>query len=137
MSKYAPLAVHLRESGRDALPMTFAEIESVIGTGLPASAFEHRAWWSNNPTNNVMTRIWREAGYVSAEVDLADRKLVFRKDPQAVRQAATDGESPPEGGSSSGTGPLSRIFGALKATVTIMPGTDLTEPVDEEWDALR
>ena len=29
------------------------------------------------------------------------------------------------------------IFGALKGTVTIAPGADLTSPADEEWDAAR
>ena len=29
---------------------------------------------------------------------------------------------------------FSRVFGALQGTVTIKPGTDLTSPVEEEWD---
>lgn len=33
------------------------------------------------------------------------------------------------------TGSFSKIFGALKGTVTIMPGTDLTLPTGEAWDA--
>lgn len=32
---------------------------------------------------------------------------------------------------------FSRIFGALKGTVTIASGTDLTAPTGEEWDAER
>ena len=71
MSKYDPLADHLRGSGQESVPMTFADIEQVIGAKLPQSAFTHRAWWSNNPTNNVMTRAWLEAGYTTAEVDMA------------------------------------------------------------------
>ena len=137
MSKYAPLADHLRGSGRAELPMTFGEIEAVIGARLPESARKHRAWWSNNPTNNVMTHAWREAGYESADVDMAGRKLVFRRSAQAARPSATDVDLPPEEASSAGAGPLSRIFGALKGTVTIKPGTDLTEPVDTDWDAAR
>ena len=30
---------------------------------------------------------------------------------------------------------FSRIFGALKGTVTIAPGVDLTMPTHEKWDA--
>ncbi|MDE0153828.1 MAG: hypothetical protein OXN23_08285 [Gammaproteobacteria bacterium] len=30
---------------------------------------------------------------------------------------------------------FSRIFGALKGTVTIMPNVDLTQPTGETWDA--
>ena len=46
MSKYAPLAAHLREVGQETVPMTFADIERIIGTNLPPSAFKHRPWWS-------------------------------------------------------------------------------------------
>lgn len=30
---------------------------------------------------------------------------------------------------------FSRIFGALKGTVQVMPGIDLTRPTGETWDA--
>jgi len=33
--------------------------------------------------------------------------------------------------------PLARLFGALKGTLSIAPGTDLTSPLDEDWDAER
>ncbi len=32
---------------------------------------------------------------------------------------------------------FSLVFGALRGTVTVTPGTDLTSPVGEEWDAAR
>ena len=79
MAKYAPLADYLRGSGQDSVVMTFSDIERIIGAELPQSAFTHRAWWSNNPTNNVMTHAWLEAGYTTANVDMAARTLVFRK----------------------------------------------------------
>ena len=34
-------------------------------------------------------------------------------------------------------GSFSSIFGALKGTVMIAPGTDLAAPIGEEWDAER
>ena len=92
MSKYAPLTAHLRSSGQGEIPMMFGHIETIIGARLPASAFRHRAWWSNNPTNSVVTRAWMEAGYVSADVDMARRTLVFRKStPGAVSEGAGRG----------------------------------------------
>ena len=137
MSKYAPLADRLRGSGRTELRMTFGEIETIIGAELPESAKRHRAWWSNNPTNNVMTHAWLDAGYRSAEVDMAGRKLVFRRSAPAAQRV----ENPEDGSSGNHEEPrgglLSGIFGALKGTVTVKPGTDLTEPVDTEWDAAR
>ena len=76
MTKYAPLEEYLRSSGRatvpmtfgeiENVPMTFGEIENVIGSALPPKASNHRAWWSNNPANNVMTKAWLAAGYESA-----------------------------------------------------------------------
>ena len=59
--------------------MTFDDIEKVIGSKLPPRASTHRAWFSNNPTSNPMTRAWLTAGYRSADVDMTRRKLVFRK----------------------------------------------------------
>ena len=79
MSKYGPLETHLRRSGQTSVPMTFGEIEHVIGAKLPPSAFKHRPWWSNNPSNSVITHAWLGAGYKTAEVDMTGRKLVFRK----------------------------------------------------------
>ena len=79
MSKYAPLGAHLRESGRDEIAMTFGKIQTVIGESLPESAYRHQAWWSNNPSNNPMTRVWLEAGYETLEVNMDGRRLRFRK----------------------------------------------------------
>ena len=78
-SRYAPLAAYLRKSGRAEIPMTFDDIERVIGSKLPPRASTHRAWFSNNPTSNPMTRAWLAAGYRSADVDMTRRRLVFRK----------------------------------------------------------
>ena len=134
MSKYEPLEQYLRNCGRPDVPMTFAEIEEIIGDGLPSSAFKHRPWWSNNPSNSVITHAWLRAGYKSAEVDMTGQKLVFRK-------SARDGAGPEEGDGEAADSPrqsiASRISEALKGTVTVKPGTDLTEPVDVEWDAAR
>ena len=90
MSKYAALGEYLKRQRGDLVPMTFAEIERVTGVKLPASANKHRPWWSNNPDNSVMTKVWLDAGYESEQVDMAKRKLVF----QRVRAAkAGEGET--------------------------------------------
>ena len=131
MSKYEPLTGYLSSSGRDNIPMTFVEVENVIGDKLPRSAFEYRPWWSNNASNHVNADSWLRAGYKTENVDMTGRKLVFRK--------ALPGELPLErksgNGPDAGGDPFSRIFGALKGTVTIAPGVDLTMPTHEKWDA--
>ena len=131
--KYAPLEAHLLECRESEVPMTFEKVEEIVGTALPPSAFRHRAWWSNNPTNSVITHAWLRAGYKSAEVDMTGRKLVFRKSDTAGTPAGEDSGTPEATRESI----VSRIAGALKGTVTVKPGTDLTEPVDVEWDAAR
>ena len=96
MTKYAALEDHLRNSGQDTVPMTFADIERVIGADLPPSAFKHRPWWSNNPSNSVITSSWLKAGYKTENVDMAGEKLVFvktaqyRMPPETVGQVLRD-----------------------------------------------
>ena len=120
--------------------MSFADIEQIIGAKLPQSAFAHRAWWSNNPTNNVMTHAWLEAGYMTAEVDMAAHTLVFRKVAQygpAAKSTSGALRDEPQDSTAASGGFLSRVFGALEGTVTVKPGTDLTAPIDTKWDATR
>ena len=70
MSKYGSLTTYLSGKKQTSIPMTFKKIEGVLGAKLPPSAYNHRAWWSNNPTNNVMTHAWLKAGYKTASVDM-------------------------------------------------------------------
>src|SRR6201986_833483 len=79
MGKYEPLGVFLRDQGSEEVPLTFHEIEKITGVKLPPKAQHHRTWWSNNASNNVMTKVWLDAGYESAQVDIEARKLVFRR----------------------------------------------------------
>jgi hypothetical protein len=148
MSKYDALGVHLRGSSRDEVALTFSEIEKIAGVALPPKAQEHRAWWSNNPSNNVMTKVWLAAGFETAKVDMVARKLVFRRikpqrenppgafspglsEPHRMFKADENIEKKPR---------RSPLFGALRGTFMIEPGWDLTKPaLDPEelavWEA--
>ncbi len=165
MSKYQPLTDYLRRSGAVTVPMTFEDIERLIGAKLPPSSAQ-RPWWSNNPTNNVMTRAWCAAGYESTRVDMKSCTLVFR------RVTSPGGEGGQDGGGAGGLGGarvsgetiaktsaarqsasghgdgdrgaprraggsdwFAGFYGGLRGTVTIAPGTDLTAPVGAEGDA--
>jgi len=130
MTKYAPLGDYLRKQRGSQVRMTFGQIERVIGGKLPASQ-HHRAWWSNNPWNNVMTKVWLDAGFVTEQVDIEGRKLVFRRVGKEHIPMAQFAEEPQKKARfASGRHPL---FGALKGLVRIPAGTDLTEPADPEW----
>lgn len=140
MSKYDGLGDFLRTRGFREIPMSFAEIERVTGAKLPPKAQHHPAWWSNNPSNNVMTKIWLAAGYRTAQVDIAGRKLVFRRDPDAAathKPCATGmADSPRDYQSPSHTSPKSAhpLIGVLRGTFSIQSGYDVTAPalIDEE-----
>ena len=123
MSKYSALGSYLKRQHGDRVPMTFGEIERVIGAKLPASAHRHRPWWSNNPDNSVMTKVWLDAGFESEQVNMEARKLVFRR----VRNPPGGAAQPP------GEKSFHPAYGFMKGLVRIMPGTDLTQPADPEW----
>jgi hypothetical protein len=125
-SKYQPLTAHLRAQRASRIPMSFAEIERVLGTKLPPSASSHRAWWSNNPTNNVMTKAWLEAGFQSEQVDLDGRKLVFKRAAAPSRPGFAE-SAKSEYVASRKLG----LFGWLRGTV--VSSGDLTEPADPDW----
>ncbi len=126
MGKYAPIRQFLERRSAETVPMTFAEIERVLGFKLPRSK-EYPAWWSNNPKNNVMTNEWLAAGYRTEQVDVESGRLVFRRSTQ-----------PPDVGGGRKLEKLTKagrhpIFGALKDVTWIAPGTDLTQPAYPEW----
>jgi hypothetical protein len=130
MGKYEPLGAFLRGQRTHEVSLTFSEIEKITGAKLPPKAQHHRAWWSNNAANNVMTKVWLEAGFVSTQVDISARKLVFRR---VKGSEVNDGfaESPPTPyATSDGRHPLR---GALKDITFLRPDVDLTEPADPEW----
>lgn len=129
MGKYEPLTQFLAQASGAEVPMTFAEIERVTGHPLPASK-KYPAWWSNNPSNNVMTKAWLAAGYQTERVDIGGERLVFRR--TADRASTAAAESPPLTGTI-----LDRIRARLGGMVTVSSGVDLTAPVSDLWDAER
>jgi hypothetical protein len=130
MGKYDPLKAFLAAQPAERIPMTFNEIEELVGAPLPKSK-QYPAWWSNNPSNNTMTHVWLEAGFTTEQVDTAAEKLVFRR----VR---TSGEPTDRHGDSYRPGEpglIARLQAALGGTVRFAEGFDPTEPTGEIWDA--
>lgn len=125
MSKYAALTHYLEALPHREVRLTFGDIERLLKMKLPKSARNHRAWWSNNGDNSVMTRAWLDAGWRSERVDMAGEALVFSRvgvtEPAQTAGVQTSDTSKP------------RIIGRLRGTVTIVG--DLMQATGETWHA--
>ena len=125
MSKYDRLTRHLETAKVASMPMTFSEVEQLLGFALPPSARKSRSWWSNNTKNSVATKAWRAAGYQSRGVDMEAERLEFvRLNTVTPSPDASRKDHP--------------LWGALEGMITIAPGVDLTDPVftDAEMEAM-
>lgn len=124
MGKYDPLKRFLERQDAEIIPLSFAEIERLIDAKLPESK-RYPAWWSNNPWNNVMTKAWLEAGFVTEQVDTAAERLVFRRKLPAGAQGLRPQLAP--------RGRRFMAFGAMKGTVRMADDFDPTAPADPDW----
>jgi len=130
MGKYSPLRSYLMSQTGERVPMSFGDIEKLLGEKLPASK-QYPAWWSNNPSNNPMTKEWLAAGFQTESVNIAGGNLVFRRAQGAPSGTKGFGESTQA--QVGGAPPRHPIFGCMKGTLTIIPDVDLTEPADPDW----
>jgi len=150
MPKYEPLQRFLASQHADEVPMTFADIERVLGASLPHSAAAHRPWWANETRGHVHAKAWLNAGYETANVDMEGKRLVFRR----IRLGVPDGGAAvayPHGGMSDESREFkpaeiegekkprrSPLWGCMKGTFTLVP-PDPNEPPPEDpdsWEAL-
>jgi CBS domain-containing protein len=78
LGTYAPLASHLRKAPSSALTvtLTFDQIEGILKKELPRSAFQYRAWWSNDPTK-PQSAAWLDEGWRTNAVNMTERRLTF------------------------------------------------------------
>lgn len=103
MADWSKLSTALRGAG-DVKRFTWAELDELVG-GLPASATNHRAWWSGDrPHINA----WRSAGYATTELTLG-REVTFVR--SGTRVAAST-EPAPAGATNAGrdTAPSSLLL---------------------------
>ena len=80
--KYGRLSEYLSSLTSQEWRTSFAEIESILGFRLPASARRYSAWWANERCENGThshARAWMNAGWETARVNLAGETLVFRR----------------------------------------------------------
>jgi hypothetical protein len=77
-SKYSPLEYYLRdlpESQRE-VTLRFEEIERILKSKLPSSAYESEKWWEHETEgNHIHKRSWSNAGWSIESLDV-NRKWV-------------------------------------------------------------
>jgi hypothetical protein len=77
LGKYEPLRGYLAGLAGDEEPMTFTQLEQLVGP-LPDSAREHRAWWGNDDYKS-QSQAWRAAGWHVASVNQSSGEVVFAR----------------------------------------------------------
>ena len=75
-SKYQPLYQFLANLAESERPMTFTEVEQILGFPLPAAARKHQAWWANDKTHTE-AQAWLDAGWKTAKANLIEESVVF------------------------------------------------------------
>lgn len=84
-ARYAALSAHLLDQKDDRTTLGFAQIETILGQPLPASAWAHGAWWSNSPVKGRHNQAWLGAGWKTTGRDMAGQAITF------VRQGPATG----------------------------------------------
>ena len=140
MSKYAPLQAHLARS-KEAVELSFHEIEQLLGFDLPRSARRHSAWWSNSGGAHVQSFAWLKAGYRTQNIDLVRERVRFvrgRSDGfEEMSQIAFDQKEKtkaPTSEEKSKANPTRHpLFGVWKGLVKLDSDHDYTQPADPDW----
>jgi hypothetical protein len=76
--KYTPLEQHLRAlpSTQREVTLSFAQVETILGSTLPASAYEDERWWMHaTEGNHVNKRAWANAGWQVRDVDVKSKRV--------------------------------------------------------------
>lgn len=74
--KYIGLKNYLQGKNEKTIVMSFAEIEARNGETLPASAYKHRAFWSNTRTHSIAFG-WLDTEYKTVGVDFKEKYVTF------------------------------------------------------------
>ena len=86
-SRYAALAQYLQRlpDTQESVPLTFEEVEAIIGDRLPANARQHRSWWANDSVSHSQSQQWLEAGWRVNRISIADQRVSFARNRERER----------------------------------------------------
>ncbi len=77
-SKYAPLEKYLRDlpAAQEEVKLSFTQIEGILKSKLPASAYEDERWWEHaTEGNHVNARAWTSAGWKVVRVEVKRQRV--------------------------------------------------------------
>ena len=98
MNKYEPLKFFLEKQENLPVRLTFEEIEGIIDSSLPKSAYNYRAWWANDETHVQARDGWLNAEFKVKYVDLEEKIVVFVKESEInefkIRDTQVEGGKP-------------------------------------------
>jgi hypothetical protein len=86
VGRYDALRERLQHDHDRELTLHFDEIDEIVG-GLPPSAHNHRAWWSNAPAGHSHAAAWLRAGRRVLDVNLTAGRVRFSAATDAGAQA--------------------------------------------------
>ena len=80
VGKYAPLEKYLRDLPKSRREVTFhfAQIEGILNSTLPSSAYEDRRWWDHETEGNYVNgRSWTSAGWQVENLNVKKKRVKF------------------------------------------------------------
>lgn len=78
IAKYNPLRDFLASYRATQLQLAFEQIEGILGTQLETEAYTFKSWWENNEAN-PQAIAWLASGWEVVDVNLQQRRVIFRK----------------------------------------------------------
>lgn len=76
--KYSPLSDFFSNNNEEAITLSYEQIENILGSPLPNSAYQYQAWWTNNPKNHFHASTWVDNGFKVEDIKFGEF-IVFRK----------------------------------------------------------
>lgn len=78
--KYTPLEHYLRDlpATQKEVTLSFKQIEGILNSTLPSSAYEDERWWMHETEgNHVSKRAWANAGWKVESLDVNKKWVKF------------------------------------------------------------
>ncbi|MBR8058928.1 HNH endonuclease [Burkholderia dolosa] len=110
MAKYDALETYLRSLAGDTVRLTFDEINKILPSRLPRSAYEHPPFWSNTEvgSSHVWADAWQRAGWRTVGHNLEQQYVEFRRFAAGPSGELQDHTQPLIEGDAVASGPIAR-----------------------------